>query len=495
MNLATILDGHPDEALALVHHQRRYSYGELRAIVGRARGALVALGLQPGDRLGLVSGATPRFVISYLAALGAGLVVVPLNPRSPAAELTRELADVTPRALVVGPMGAGVVEQIPPDQRPSVEFLIVPEGTDIAGGICLDTAEFEAPPLIDRSDDDLAVLMFTSGTAGAPKPAMLTHGSLRANLEQMGRSSRTLLADDIVLCPIPLFHIHGLNAVLGPTLRSGATMVLMERFDPVAALDLIVSERATVVSGPPTLWSSLAATPYEGNPMAGVRVGYSGGAALSPHTRKAVHDRFGLWLTEGYGLTESGSALTVAGDDMPSGTVGRPLPGVELRLVDNDGDDVYVGDEGEVWAKGPNIFAGYWNDDDATRRAIDNEGWLHTGDLAVVGDDGLIRLVDRAKDLIVVSGFNVYPGEVEEIIRLHPAVADVAVVGVPHPHQGESVQAYVVPERGHAVEVDALISHCQTHLANYKCPAAVAVVDDIPRTVTGKVRRRDLRSA
>lgn len=495
MNLASILDGHPDDALALVHQRRRFTYGELREVIGQSRASLVGLGLEPGDRVGIVAGTTSRFVIAYLASLGAGLVAVPFNPRSPAAELTRELAEVEPRALIVGPLGAGAVRDIAPEARSTVEFIIVPDGVEMEGAVCLDHPDQQPTPIVERGDDDLAVLMFTSGTAGAPKPAMLTHGGLAANLEQMANSVRTLQPDDVVLCPIPLFHIHGLNAVVGPTLRTGATLVLMERFDPSAALDLAVAEGVNVVSGPPTMWSALAATPYEGNPLAQLRVGYSGGAMLQPEIRNRVHERFGFWLTEGYGLTESSAALTVGGEDTPSGSVGRPLPGVNLRLVDDDGEDVYIGDEGEVWAKGPNIFAGYWNDPDATARAIDADGWLHTGDLAVVGDDGFIRLVDRAKDLIVVSGFNVYPAEVEETLCLHAAVAEAGVVGVPHPHHGEAVRAYVVGSEGFVVEVDELIAHCKQHLSSYKCPVAIEVVDTIPRTATGKVRRRDLRSA
>ena len=495
MNLAAMLDGHPDDAIALVHHQRRYTYGELRDIVGRTRASILGLGLEPGDRVALVAGTTPRFVISYLALLGAGMVVVPLNPLSPGPELARELAAVQPRALVAGPMGAAAVALLSPDERSSVEFLIVPEGTDIDDGISLDDSTDPPVPLVDRSPDDLAVLMFTSGTAGSPKPAMLTHGCLSANLEQMEQTNRVLRPSDVVLCPIPLFHIHGLNALVAPTFRAGATLVLMERFDPSAAFDAVRDEGITVVSGPPALWASMAATPADGNPLTGVRMGLSGAASLPPEIRSTVEERFGFRISEGYGLTESGSVLTVGDETTPAGSVGRPLPGVQLRLVDPEGDDVFVGDEGEVWAKGPNIFTGYWNDAEATGRALDTDGWLHTGDLAVVGDDGLLRLVDRAKDLVVVSGFNVYPAEVEEILRLHPAVADAGVIGVAHPHHGEAVRAYVVAAEGQTIEADDVIAHCQRHLAGYKCPATVSVVDAIPRTVTGKVRRRDLRSA
>lgn len=492
VNLSTIIDTHPDSAPALVHQRDRISYGQLRSAVGRARGALVGLGLEPGDRIGLLVGTTPRFVVAYLAALGAGMVVVPLNPHSPVPELGRQLDVVAPRALVVGARAAATVAELRAGAGLAVEHVVVPRGVDLDGAVCLDDVDGADSAVVDRAGDDVAVLMFTSGTAGSPKPAMLTHRSLRANLDQMAATNRRLDADDVVLCPLPLFHIHGLNATVGPALAAGASLVLMERFDPVEALDTVVAEGVTVVSGPPTLWSALTAAAHEPTAMAGVRMGLSGGAALAPAVRAAVEDRFGVRISEGYGLTESGSVLTVGDEDTPSGSVGRPLPGVTLRLVDETGDDVLVGDVGEVWATGANVFAGYWGDDDATERVLGPDGWLRTGDLAVVGDDGQLRIVDRAKDLIVVSGFNVFPAEVEEVLALHPAVADVGVSGVDHPHQGEAVRAHVVAAVGHEVDVDDVIEHCRRHLPGYKCPTSVVVVDEIPRTVTGKVRRSRL---
>jgi long-chain acyl-CoA synthetase len=209
-----------------------------------------------------------------------------------------------------------------------------------------------------------------------------------------------------------------------------------------------------------------------------------------------MHSRYGVSLAEGYGLTEASPVVTTAtGLEHRSGSIGAPVPGVQLRLVDADGSDVLVGDAGEIWVKGPNVFVGYWDDPEATAQALTPDGWLRTGDVAVVDDDGFLFLVDRVKDLIIVSGFNVFPAEVEEVLVAHPAVTHAAVIGVPHPHSGEAVKAYVVTAEGISVEEDDLIQHCEAHLARYKCPQKVMFVDEIPQSAIGKVLRKELRAA
>jgi long-chain acyl-CoA synthetase len=251
----------------------------------------------------------------------------------------------------------------------------------------------------------------------------------------------------------------------------------------------------TVVSGAPTMWAAWAALPgTRPGALATVRLATSGAARLDTQVQRAIADRFGVVVREGYGLTEAAPVVTSGtGLDAPEGSIGAPLPGVRVRLVDADGQDALVGDPGEVWVSGPNVFIGYWNDAEATRRAIDADGWLHTGDVAVVDDEGFLFLVDRIKDLIIVSGFNVYPAEVEDVIASHPGVERAAVIGVPHPHSGEAVKAYVVVRDGVAVEEDDIIAHCEANLARYKCPQKVMFVDELPESPTGKVLRSALR--
>jgi long-chain acyl-CoA synthetase len=302
----------------------------------------------------------------------------------------------------------------------------------------------------------------------------------------------------VALGVIPLFHIFGLNAVLGIVLTVGASIVLVERFDPAGALELLVEHGITVVSGVPTMWRAWADLPSPGagdaNPMAGLKLGVSGAAALDPGLRRAIAARYGLQLAEGYGLTEASPVVTSGvGHDAPDGSIGLPLPGLLVRLIDRFGEDALVGDSGEVWVKGPNVFAGYWDDAEATQAALSDDGWLRTGDLAVVDDDGFLYLVDRAKDLIIVSGFNVVPAEVEGVLARHPDVAEAAVVGVPHPKTGEAVKAFVVPVAGATIEADALIDYASRHLARYKCPSMITFVDELPQGLVGKLLRRRLR--
>ncbi len=497
MNLASIIYPHPDDAVAVISRGKPTTYGTLRDQVASLRGGLLGLGLEPGDRVAIVAANNWYFVASYLAVLGAGAVAVPINPASPVPEVQHELAAIGARVVIVGPAGRAGLAGLDRAELPALEHVVVSSAVEGVDAVLIDDLLAAEPaPLVEREPDDLAVLIFTSGTAGSPKAAMLTHGNLLSNLEQcQAHPGRAQGPDDVVFGVLPLFHIFGLNVVLGLSLLAGATVLLVERFDPQTALESVVNHGVTVISGAPTMWAAWAALPgAAADAFERVRLGASGAAKLDPTTAHAVRERFGLELTEGYGLTEaspvvsSGTGLTA-----PDGSIGVPLPGVHVRLVDADGQDALVGDAGEIWVRGPNVFTGYWNDPDATRAALTSDGWLRTGDIAVVDDDGFLFIVDRVKDLIIVSGFNVYPAEVEEVIASHPAVERAVVVGVPHPHSGEAVKAFVVTEPGQSIEEDDLIAHCEARLARYKCPQKVLFVDEVPQSATGKVLRKSLR--
>ncbi|HEV3225968.1 MAG TPA: long-chain fatty acid--CoA ligase [Acidimicrobiales bacterium] len=486
MNLAAVIEPHPADSVALVNRGRTTTYGELREQVGRLRGALVGLGLAPGDRVGLICGNNGYFVTGYLATLGAGLVSVPLNPSSPPKELQRELAAVSARAVIVGPAGRAAFDALDAAAVPALEHRILVDALP----------DSDPGPIVEREPSDLAVLMFTSGTAGSPKAAMLTHGNLTANLHQMQEHpGRMQSASDVTLGVLPLFHIFGLNVVLGMSLYVGARVVLIERFDPVSAIEAIRTHEVTIVPGAPSMWIAWAAAPEATRAaFASVRLAASGAAKLPLEVAEDCEQRFGVTVSEGYGLTEASPVVTTAaGAAAKPGSIGTPLPGVRLRLVDGEGEDVLVGDAGELWVQGPNVFAGYWNDAAATATVMTSDGWLRTGDIGVVDDDGALFLVDRAKDLIIVSGFNVYPAEVEDVILQHPAVEACAVVGVAHPYSGESVKAFVVVTPGQHVEEDSIIAFCSDHLARYKCPEKVMFVEELPVGIGGKVLRRALR--
>ncbi len=493
MNLARIIEDHDAETPALISRGLITSYGELRDQVAAVRGGLQAHGIGPDDRVALLCANNWYFVVGYLAILGLGGVAVPLNPVSPARAVERELRTVGAAGVIVGPAGRSCMAGV---DRSVVPLVVGCPGVELDDAVSLEELLASQPaPIVEREPDDLAVLMFTSGTAGTPKAAMLSHRNLLTNLAQsQAHEGRDQTADDVVFGILPFFHIFGLNVVLAITLQIGGTVLLVERFDPSSALDAIDKHKVSVLSGPPALWAALASMPEaRAEDVASIRLAVSGAAKLPNETAELVRERLGLHVREGYGLTECSPVVTNAlGTDAPTGSVGVPVPGLEVRLVDTDGSDVLIGDSGELWVRGPNVFQGYLDDPDATRRALTEDGWLRTGDLAVVDDKGFLYLVDRVKDLIIVSGFNVFPAEVEEVLIEHPRIDAVAVVGVPHPHSGEAVKAYVVVGEG-AIEEDDVVAFSAEYLPTYKCPSKVIFVDEIPRGLGGKVLRRALR--
>jgi long-chain acyl-CoA synthetase len=496
VNLARIIDEHPADAVAIVSRGKPTTYGALRDQVAGLRGGLAELGLEPGDRVAIICANNRYFVVSYLAVLSLGCVAVPLNPLSPAAELEREFQMVRPRAAIVGPNGRRPFVGIDRAAVPFLEHVVAPEGVAIEGAAVLEELiESDFVPVVEREGSDLAALIFTAGTAGYPKAAMLSHRNLLVNIEQVrsvrGQDSRS---DDVGLGVLPLFHIYGLNAMLGLSLAVGSSLILVERFDPVTALESIRSHRCTVVTGAPPMWAAWSTMPgVPSDTFASVRLVLSGASKLPEEVAEAFEERFGLQILEGYGLTEASPVVTVSDPAAPvRGSIGRPLPGIELRLVD-DGEDALLGDAGEIWVRGPNVFPGYWEDAEATAGALTDDGWLRTGDMAVADHEGNLRIVDRAKDLIIVSGFNVYPAEVESALLEHPGIEAAAVVGVDSPYSGETVKAYVVAAVGHNLEEEEVIDFCATLIARYKCPTKVMFVDEIPQGLGGKILRRALR--
>lgn len=495
-NLASLPVTHDPDHVALVSRGRSTSYGELVRQIDQFRGALRDLGVQRGDRVALMAGNSRHFVVAYYATLGIGAVAVPLNPLAPAAELQRELNEVSSRVAVIGPSAQTAWAAVDRASVSSIEHVIDPARFDelLAG----QSTASGVGDICETNEDDLAVLMFTSGTAGAPKAAMLTHGNLLANIHQV-QHAMPLVPGDIVFGVLPLFHIFGLNVVLGCAMAGGATVVLIERFDPQSALETIRDRGITVMAGAPAMWAAMAQMPgVDRTSMSSLRLAVTGAAKMPEDVAAALQERCGVSLVEGYGLTEASPVVTTAVVEdgrlvTPIGSIGEVLQGVELRLVDEDGDDAEVGDPGEIWVRGPNVFAGYWHDDEATARVVTPDGWLRTGDIAVSDDDGNLFIVDRAKDLIIVSGFNVFPAEVEAVLSDHPAVLHCAVVGVPHPHSGEAVKAFVVLRPGATVDEDNIIEFAHRSLSRYKCPSKVQFVETLPVNVTGKVLRRALR--
>jgi len=498
MNISHIFDNHPADAVALISRNRETTYGSLRDQIDALRGGLSSLGVRPGDRVALLCSNSRHFVITYFATVGLGAVAVPLNPLSPAFELQSEIAAVSAKVVVIEKLGAVTWSNVDRSLVPSVETVVTTEqGSDIDDMQSIDDLIKAAPvPIVEVDPTADAALIFTSGTAGLPRAARLTHGNVFANVEQ-SRLTGVLVADDLIYGVLPLFHIFGLNIVMTTGLAIGATVMLVQRFDPHTAAESIASRQVTVVPGAPGMWSAFTHfDELSADTFASVRVALSGASKLPVSVFTSMRDRFGIEIAEGYGLTETSATVTTSlGAPIRPGSVGRAFEGIEIRLVNEDGRDVIVGDIGEIWVRGPNVFPGYDNDEAATALVLTADGWLKTGDMAVVDDDGFLFLVDRAKDLVIVSGFNVYPAEVEDVLAMHPDVSEAGVVGVPHPHTGEAVKAFVVLEPGADVDEDTLIEFALDHVARYKCPSKVMFVDRLPRSTTGKLARRRLDDA
>ncbi|MEP1126416.1 MAG: AMP-binding protein [Ilumatobacter sp.] len=495
MNLARVIEGHDPESTALISRGRPTTYGELYGQIERLRGGLSAIGVGDGDRVAVLCSNSRHFVITYFATLGLGAVVVPLNPLSPARELESEISNVSAKVVVIEKVSTATWSNVDRLAVPSVRTVVscdpssAPEGA-VPIGELLAAAPVD---LVDVEPDHLATLIFTSGTAGRPRAAMLTHGNLAANREQSLSSGDHVDASDVLYTVLPLFHIFGLNVAMTMGLSVGATVLLDQRFDPTTAIDMITEYGVTVLPGSPSMWSAFASfDQLDGSEFSTVRLALSGAARLPIATARLMRDRFGLDIYEGYGLTEASPIVTSStGADVRFGSVGRVLDGVRVRLVNADGD-IPAGDVGEIWVQGPNVFAGYFRDADATDAVLTEDGWLKTGDMATVDDDGFLWLVDRAKDLVIVSGFNVFPAEVEDVLHEHPDVVEAGVIGVPHPHTGEAVKAFVVAVDGSDVDEESLVEFCLDHLARYKCPNKIEFVDELPRNASGKLVRREL---
>ena len=473
----TAAQASPDKP-ALVGADRSLTWAQLDREVDGLAGALLARGLGEGERVGILLPNGVDFAVAYFGVLRAGLVALPLNTAYTQPELQFQLDDSS-AALVLTDADRQELVGVPTLAVGTPEWQ--------------EALTHEPAPATAVGSEDLAVLLYTSGTTGRPKGAMLSHRALLANLEQLSRIEPAVVAgDDVVLLVLPLFHVYGLNAGLGMTARARATGVLAERFDPVETLDLVRRHQVTNIIGAPPMYVAWSMLPELSDAMSTLRLAVSGAAPLAPDVLAAVHDATGHDVYEGYGLTETSPVLTttLCSGRVKPGSIGRPIPGVQIRLLDDSGDEAEDDDPGEITVRGANVFSGYWPDGNG---GADPDGWFRTGDIAYADSDGDLFLVDRLRELILVSGFNVYPREVEDALLTHPDIAEVAVLGVPHPYTGETVKALVVARDGAALTAAQVIEHAAGRLARFKCPTAVEIVDELPHSVTGKVAKGRLR--
>lgn len=478
------------EGICLVAGGEQRTWADVDAAADAFAAAMIQRGLHAGDRVALLLGNSPEFVIAYYGLARAGLVSVPLNPAYTAAEVAVLLADSGARVVLVQQstmeVGRGAAEALPGCE-------VIEVGSDewasmLAAGATATLVEAQTPP------ESVALLLFTAGTSGRPKGAMLTHGALRANVEMLRalEAPPAVAADDVVLLVLPMFHVYGLNTGLGLAVAAGATVVLTDRFDPIETLSLIREHGVTSVPGAPAMFRAWSQVPGAREALSTVRLLSSGGSPLPVSVLEAFRQATGKDVFEGYGMTETAPVVAttlVSGYPIP-GSVGRALPGIQVRLVDDDGGDVDEGDPGELWVRGPSVFRGYWPHGEG---GPDAEGWFHSGDVAYADQDGNLHLVDRRREVILVSGFNVYPREIELVIDAMDEVAEAAVVGVPDDQTGEAVMALVVPRPGATLDADRVLAHCAGRLARFKCPTTIRVVDALPHSATGKVAKGRLR--
>jgi HIP---CoA ligase len=508
---------------ALVDGAERWTFGQLAGEVRRCVAAMIASGVEPGDRVSVWAANGRRFVVAALAAVSAGGVLVPISTRYKGDEAAWILRKSGTSLLLVddGFLGndyLGMLRAAAAPEHAALADLPVPglpgpreivtlgeraaaeatafedflkRGNGLASGLV--TARLDAV-----GEDDVADMFFTSGTTGRPKGAMTSHAQ-NVRVYEAWSGGVGLRRGDRYLLVNPLFHTFGYKAGLLACLIRGATLVLLPVFEPERALALIGAERITVLPGPPTVYASLLDHPARhGADLGTLRLAVTGAAVVPVALVERLRAELFPEVVIAYGLTESCGTVTVgdrrADAQTIATTVGRAIAGTEVVVADPQGRPRPAGESGEVLVRGYNVMLGYFDDPAATTAAIDSDGWLHTGDVGVLRDDGLLRITDRLKDMVVVGGFNVYPAEVEQLIARHPAVSEAAVIGVPDDRLGEVCRAYVIPRPGTEIDPAEIIEFCRERLANFKVPRSVAIVAELPRNAGGKVLKYVLRA-
>ena len=495
MNLASNLarraaerPAHP----AILFEGRRIGYAELDTQASRLAHALVAHGVSAGDRVALFLPNVPEFAIVFFAAQKLGAVTVSINAIFRSAEVEYLLNDSG--AKVVFTVGE-LAQFVPRERCPALEQVVICEGDTPAGAASLASwcagrdARFE---LVERAADAPASLLYSSGTTGFPKGVTLTQSNISSNVATAARYSG-YRPDDRLAVFLPLFHVYGQNYIMNAAVQAGATIVLFRRFVPDPVLEAIARERVTLFFGVPTIFIGLLSMDLSKYDLSSIRYEMSAAATMPEEISRRWTERFGRRVYEGYGLTEC-SPFACYNDliEHRFGSVGRAVEGFELAIFDEADRELPRGEWGEIVIRGPGVMKGYWNRPEDTAQAL-RGGWLHSGDIGRMDDDGYVFIVDRVKDMINLSGFKVWPAEVEQYLYKLPQVQEVAVYGLPHPDKGEQVVAAVVPKPGQRLTADEVIAYCRANIAAYKVPARVDIVSELPKSATGKILKRVLR--
>jgi long-chain acyl-CoA synthetase len=516
-NLAALLEGSVSafpERTAIVFGDTRLSYAQVDGAANQIANLLVSRGIRPGDKVALMCPNLPYFSLVYWGILKAGATVVPLNVLLKGREVAYHLNDSDAKALFAFqgtpelPIGQEAYAGFAATDGTEHFFVITAdpaapspiEGTETLGhGMAGQAPTFET---VATDEDDTAVILYTSGTTGQPKGAELRHRNMRDNAlvgDQLFGVDAS--RPDTYLCVLPLFHSFGQTVIQNSSAAFGGTVVMLPRFEAAAALQLMLKEQVTFFAGVPTMyWGLLGAlddTVDVATLAKNLRVAAAGGSALPVEVHHEFEKRFGVVIAEGYGLSETSPVASFKPHGAPAraGSIGTPIPGVEMELITPGSWEpiAWTPDAiGEIAIKGHNVFKGYYGRPDATAEAINEDGWFRSGDLAKRDEDGWYYIVDRAKEMIIRGGFNVYPREIEEVLLTHPAISLAAVIGVPHESHGEEIKAFVILKPGASATPEEIVAWSKEQMAAYKYPRIVAIVDALPMTATGKILKREL---
>lgn len=489
LEIARVVAASPGDIAIEAADRKAISYADLDCEVGRYANALLALGLRRGDRVAVQAPKSLSSLYVYLACLRAGLVYLPLNTAYQSQELEYFLRDAEPKLLLVTSERAVTLQPIAASIDARLMTLGESTVNDLVANAAACAAGFETVKL---QPQELAVIIYTSGTTGRSKGAMVTHDNLVSNVRALTRIWR-FGPEDVLLHALPIFHVHGLFVANHCALTSGARMLWHDRFEPAAVMrDL---PRSTVLMGVPTFYTRLLGEAgFDRDVCANMRLFISGSAPLLAETHREFETRTGHRILERYGMSEAGMITSNPCDgERRAGTVGFPLPDIQVRIVDAADQLLPTGEKGAIQVKGPNIFSGYWRMPERTREEFTADGWFRTGDVGMIDGDGYLSIVGRAKDLIITGGYNVYPKEVELLIDEMAGVTESAVVGVPHPDFGEAVTAVVVLQPDAKLNETEIIASLKTRIAAYKVPKRVHVVAELPRNAMGKVQKAELR--
>ena len=464
------------------------TYRALDEASARAAGLLHERGLKPGDRVGIMMPNVAEVPVVYYGVLRAGGVVVPMNPLLKAREVAYYLGDSGARLIFAWHAFA---EQARGGAEQGKAEAIVVDAASFPDLLASATPDFQ---VAETGDEDTAVILYTSGTTGHPKGAELTHGNLRSNTDVTRTDIVQAGPDDVIFGGLPLFHVFGQTVALNVSVAAGACLTLLPRFDAEHALRIIADHKVTVFEGVPTMYVALNHQPNRADyDTSSLRLCISGGAALPVEVLRGFEEAFGVPVLEGYGLSETSpvASFNLPGRERKPGSIGTAIRDVRMRVVDKEDHELGQGEVGEIVISGPNVMKGYWQRPQATAEALAG-GWFHTGDLAKVDEDGYFYIVDRKKDLIIRGGYNIYPREIEEVLYEHPAVAEAAVIGLPHSSLGEEVGAAVALKPGATATAEELRDYVKGQVAAYKYPRHVWIVDSLPKGATGKIQKRDI---